>query len=315
MKWKVGLSVMAAVAVGWVAIAMIPAATIATDDSSFKFLPPDTRGIAVFDVAALKEAQLFQDSMKDQNPTFPRGFLEFMAASGFDPKRDVDKVTIGKLGAKDGLVIVQGSIDKFKVEQFMRDKGKPTEAYLGHTLYRDGEGAFLVLDNTVVMGPLNAVKRAVDQMQLPGSQPLPADLSAAMKTIEAGNQIWAVGDFSADDLRTVGIRGPAPAVQMLKSLNSGTYQMRVDTGVRARAVATFADAESAKNLADLGRGAVAVAKLQVAKRQPDILHALDGIQISNSGSTVTVIVEESGDLVKKVQEALKPALDKHLRVN
>jgi hypothetical protein len=313
MKWIVGLSAMAAVAMGWVAVAMIPVATVATDDASFKFLPPETKAIAVIDVAALKEAPLIRDSMKEQNLSLPRGIADFMAATGFDLQRDVDKITIGKLGAKDGLVIVLGRFDKFKVEQYLKDKGRQAETYLGQTLYRDGESTFLIFDNAVVLGPLNAVKKAVDQMQLPGSQPLPGDLTAAIQTIEAGNQIWAVGDFSADDLRTVGVRGPAPAVEMLKSVTGGTYQMRIDTGLHARAIANFADSDSAQNLADLGRGAIAVAKLQVAKGQPDLLHILDGIQIDSSGTTVTVRIEESGDLLKKLQAAFRPSLERNLQ--
>jgi hypothetical protein len=123
---------------------------------------------------------------------------------------------------------------------------------------------------------------------------------AAIQTIAAGNQVWAVGDFSINDLPAAGVRGPAPVVEMLKSLQSGTYQMHVDSGVHARATGNFADADSAKNVGDFARGAIAVAKLQVAKQQPDLLHALDGIQVSTTGTTLTVQVDESGDLLKKL---------------
>jgi hypothetical protein len=76
--------------------------------------------------------------------------------------------------------------------------------------------------------------------------------------------------------------------------------VRVDTGIHARGIATFADAESAKNLSDLVRGALAVARLQLAKQQPDMLQVLDGVQVSSNGNTLIVRVEESGELMKKL---------------
>ena len=312
MKWVLGVSVLA-IAMGWAATMTIPAATVSIDETSLKFLPPDTQGVAFIDVAALRNAPLVQDVLKDKKLSRPRGLDEFVLATGVDPERDIDKVTIGKLGVQDGLVIVQGRIDKFKIEQFLKDKGKEPQVYLGQNIYSDGDGAFVLLDNVVLLGQMTAVKRAVEQRQVPGSLPLRSELMAAIRTIEAGNQIWGVGDVSINDLGAVGVRGPAPAVEMLKSLKSGTYQMRVDTGIHARAIGNFADAESAKNIGDMARGVIAVAKLQVSKQRPDALPLLDGIQVSYSGTALTVNVEESGDLLKKLKDFYRPEIGKALQ--
>ena len=84
--------------------------------------------------------------------------------------------------------------------------------------------------------------------------------------------------------------------------------MRIDTDVHARATGTFSDENAARNISDLARGALAVAKMQVAKQQPDMVRVLDGIQVSNSGTTLTVRVDESGEeLLKKLQ---KPAFNR-----
>lgn len=305
MKWIIGVSVFA-IAMGWVATATIPAATVSIDPTSLKFLPPETQGLAVIDVAGLVGAPLVQDALKNHPITLdgPPDFREFIAATGIDPTKDITTITAAKLGQKDAFFVVQGRIDKFKVQQFLMDKGKQPESYLGQTIYYDNDGAISVLDNVVLMGQVDAVKKALDQMQIPGSAPLRSDLMAAIKTISAGNQVWAVGDFSIGDLPAAGIRGPAPVLDMLKSLQSGTYQMQVDSGVHARATGNFADADSAKNISDLAKGAIAVAKLQVAKQQPDLLHALDGIQVSNSGTTLMVRIDESGDLLNKMSRGL-----------
>jgi len=77
--------------------------------------------------------------------------------------------------------------------------------------------------------------------------------------------------------------------------------MRVDQDLHARATGNFADAEAARNLGDMGRGLIAVAKLQVAS-QPDMLHLLDGIQVRDSGASVVVNIDEPGDLLKKLKD-------------
>src|SRR5205823_10203696 len=94
MKWLLGAS-MIAVAMGWVATATIPAAPVSLDAASLKFLPPDTQGIAFIDVASLRNAPLVQDALKNKAVNFPRGLSDFISATGFDPEKDVDKVTVG----------------------------------------------------------------------------------------------------------------------------------------------------------------------------------------------------------------------------
>jgi hypothetical protein len=78
--------------------------------------------------------------------------------------------------------------------------------------------------------------------------------------------------------------------------------MRVDTGIHAKATANFTSAEDAKTLSDLSRGMIALVKTQVAVPNPDLLHALDGVQVSNSGTQMVVNIDEPGDLVKKFRD-------------
>jgi len=312
MKWLLGVS-MIAIALALGATAPIPVAAVSVDDVSLKFLPPDTEGIAFFDVAGLRDSPLAQEELKNGALGLPRGLMEFQSATGFDLQRDIDKVTLGKLGAKDGLVIVQGRLDKFKIEQYLKDKGKESEVYLGQTLFHDGDSGILVLNNVAVIGPLAAVKRAIDQMQLPGSSPLRSDLMAAIQTIEPGNQMWGVGSFSMNDLRAAGIRGPAPAVDMLKALESGTYQVRLDTGIHAQMTGKFSDADSARNVGDMARGFISLARVQVSRQQPDLARLLDGIQISNTATTLTMKVEESGELLKKLKPVYGPTIERQFQ--
>ena len=310
MKWIVGFSAIAVI-VGAAATATIPAATITPDQAIFKLFPAETQGIAFIDVAALRSAALVKDILDFYRPTIEGQLPEFMVATGLVPQRDVDRVTVGRITPRETLAVIEARYDRFKAEQFLKDKGMEAQAYLGHTMFsvdvQRGQtydiGAVTFLDNLIIAGQVEALKKALDQISLPGSQPLGSDLTNAIRTIEAGSQVWAVGDFSVGEL-PAGLPGPAPAVELLKSLRGGTYQMRVDQDVHARATGNFENADSAKTLADMARGLIAVAKLQVAKQEPDmlLLHLLDGVQVTDSGTSVVVNIDEPGDLLKKLRD-------------
>jgi hypothetical protein len=305
MKWITGLPIVA-IAMAWAVSSASPGATITWDDASLKFLPPETQGIAFVDVAALRDAALVRDVLDKGDVGYPRELVDFMSATGFDPMKDLDKLTIAKIGAQDALVVAQGRIDKFKLEQFFKDKGKEPEVYLGQTLYHDRNTTIGVLGTSVLIGPVNAVKKGIDQMQLPGSVPLRRDLLDAIQTIEAGNQVWCVGDFSTPDLGAIGAQGSAPLAEALKSLKAGTYEMRIDTGLHARGTARFSDEESARNISDLAKGGLAVARLRVSN-EPGVLRLLDGILINSSGPAVVIKIEASGDLLKQLQDLKRAA--------
>src|SRR5262245_47684861 len=120
MKWILGASIFVAIAVGWAATATVPVARASIDDVSLRFLPPDTQGIAFVDVAALRNAPLVQDALKGQALAVPAGAADFLITTGFNPQQDVDKITFAKLGARDGLVVAQGRVDRFKIEQYLK---------------------------------------------------------------------------------------------------------------------------------------------------------------------------------------------------
>ena len=307
MKWIVGISAIAVV-VGAAATATIPAATITPDPAILKFFPSETQGIASIDVAALRNAALVKDVLGSFRPAIDGNLPEFMVATGLVPQRDVDRVTVGKISPRETLAVIEARYDRFKAEQFAKDKGLEPQAYLGRTVFafdvQRGPtydiSAVTFLDNLIIAGQAGAVKKAIDQLSLPGSQPLRSELMDAIRTIEAGSQVWAVGDFSVGEL-PAGLRGPAPALELLKSLRSGTYQLRVDQDVHARGTGNFENTDSANTLTDMARGLIALAKLQVAQN-PDLLHLLDGVAVRSSGASVIVNIDEPGDLLKKLKD-------------
>ncbi len=308
MKWMLGVSFPALIA-GWAGTGTIPAATITLDDSIIKYFPPETKGIAFVDVAALRAAPLVKSILdQKQFQTLPPAFKDFIDGTGFDIRRDLDRVTVGTINATEKLFVVEARYDKFKAVEYVRHKGTELETYLGRDIYRNSAGAVTFLDNLFLFGTENAIKQGLDQITYPGSSKISNDLLNAIRTIEAGNQIWAVSnglmvDFPVPELRDT------PAAQIFTSLRRGTYQLRIDHDVHVRALAEFTDANTANNLRDMARGFIAVLKLRVGNQQPELLQMLDGVQISSNGSSIVAQIDEPGDLLMK----FRPTIEKRLQ--
>ena len=299
MKWILGASVLA-MTLGFAATATIPAATITPDETLLRYFPKETQGIAFVDVAALRDVPLVKEALsKKELKPVPDGINEFMQHTGFDVWRDVNHAMIGKIGSSDRLVVADAQYDEFKVAQFLRDKGKEPQTYLGRAIYIDADVAVSFINSTILLGSENSVKAAIDKITYPGGAvQIDSGLVDAIRTIEAGNQVWAVGTGFELTMPATGLEG-TPVAGIYKSLRRGTYQMRVDRDIHARATAEFDDTNTATNLADMARGFIALAKIQVAKEQPDMLNVLDGIQVSSNGSSIVAQIEESGDLLMK----------------
>src|SRR5262245_51240075 len=308
MKWIVGVSIVAAV-VFVLATITIPAQTIVPDQAVLKLFPAETQGVAFVDLAALRNTPLGQEVMAQGGPlavTRVPKLQDFIAATGFNFQQDVDRVTVGRLDARRAMFIIQARYDQFKVERYLADHVTRLDTYMGRSIYEDRDHDFGVtfIDGLVIAGYTDAVKKAVEQASLPASSiALRSDLMDAIRSFEAGSQVWAAGEFHFDELpaaqRPPQAAGVGPLLDIVKTLQGGTYQMRVDTNIHARGVANFASAENAKTLSDLSRGMIALVKTQVAAKNPDLLHALDGVQVSYSGTQIIVNIDEPGDLVKK----------------
>jgi hypothetical protein len=307
MRWILGVTAIAVI-VGIVATITVPAQTVTPDQATLKLFPPETQGIGFVDVAGLRGSPLFNDLVLQKAQTFPKDLNDFIDATGFNLKTDVDRVTAGKIGQKDGLIIVQARYDKFKVEQFVQDHADhiATETYLGRVIYTgnpdaDHAGGVSFLDNMIVAGSLPAVKAAIDRMAAPAPNVVDnTELMNSIRTIETGNQVWAAGKFDASMFGNV-TQAPEQIAQMATSLQSGTYQMRIDQDVHAKASGVFNTADMAKATGDTLRGLLAMGRLQATK-DANLAQLLDGVDVANSGTNLTISFSASGDLLKQLRD-------------
>ena len=172
MKWIVGVSVVAA-AVFAAATITIPAQTIVPDQAVLKLFPAETQGVAFVDLASLRNSPLGEEVIAQGSPLAPRvpKLQDFLEATGFNFPQDVDRVTVGRLDSRRMIFVIKARYDQFKVERYLADHVTRLDTYMGRSIYEDRDLDFGVtfVDNLVIAGYTEAVKKAVEQASLPAS--------------------------------------------------------------------------------------------------------------------------------------------------
>ncbi|HKY21616.1 MAG TPA: hypothetical protein VJM31_10380 [Vicinamibacterales bacterium] len=182
------------------------------------------------------------------------------------------------------LMLVQGTFDQARIEQFIRDKGGVIDTHNGHhiSVHQDTEHAIGFLrPDLLVVGRARLVRRALDA---PGQAQDLTTNDEVMRLVRdaSGSTVWVVGHFDAVSrgLKLPGsVSGQVPPVRLVSA------RATINGGVTATIRAEASDATAAEQLREVVRGFVALARLQGGK-QPQFDAALKSIALSGTGKTV-----------------------------
>ncbi len=206
------------------------------DRSLVALLPANATTLVGVDVERLKGTALYQRlEAQTQQGTGHNQFDEFTAATGFDPRRDVQTLLVAAwpgpssagaaANANNNTQWVGVARGKFNVDAIaneLRTKKATVEAYRGFQVFSPdpaavkppkdrvagngaagaaNQGAFTFLDaNTAIAGARPALLAAIDR-KLSGSGPSLADnasLLSRAERITGSSQIWVISDRPGD---------------------------------------------------------------------------------------------------------------------
>lgn len=269
-------------------------------------LPADAQFVMGIDVRRFVASPFYTRFGDEHAAARPKAFAEMEEKTGINPERDVDAIYIagrksaGKRGDGDGVVIVVGTFDRYKVSRAIETshKGAASTSYQGTPVYlfdetragrKAGAVAFLD-DHTLVMGSKGGVEQTIDAKSGAG-QGLRgnAGMTALLETVRPGSTFWMVGDQSALAHMPKGIPAPGADGQgmNLPPLKTVVVTGDLDPIVSFEATGEAADGAAAQNLADVVRGFVALASLQ-ASQKPELKQLASGVSITTDANKVRI---------------------------
>jgi hypothetical protein len=294
-----------------------------------QFVPRDATLIAYADVRDLMTSELRQ-KLHSVVPVPADGQHDFEEKTGINIETDIDHVVAcvnpdrtSTSSPGTGMVLARGRFNETKIEALMREHGAQAEDYRGKRLIagtassdkgQSHEFAAAFLEpGLVALGSTRLVRAAVDLHQT-GDNPQAGlqsvtgneELMNLVKSLEAGNNFWAVGRFDA--LQTQA-HLPQEVTTRLPAITWFAASGHVNGGLRGVLRAEARDEEAANNLRDVIRGFLALGKIQAGSR-PDIQAMMQSLELSGTGKTVALsftVPAAVFDVIGDVHSQRKPA--------
>jgi hypothetical protein len=264
-----------------------------------RLLPPDAVTVASLDIQAVRDLPL----VRGLAPGSWERYEEFLALTGFDPRRDLDRVTLAsdaELGRRSeaSLIVAEGRFGPEGAQGGIRDLFSAVDRYAGVTLYESGPPArgkpaiFAFLDErTAVSGSSSRVKEAIDRWQSSGELSAPARAALANGAADA----WAATLQPGSAL--------SPYVEMFPG-GGGPLAAILDTmqtlSIRATALGDAIHTEmaflcggpeDARSLADAARTLAALGAMTMQRDRPRLAALIGGLQVGQSESETTVSID------------------------
>jgi hypothetical protein len=270
------------------------------------YVPASAHMVAYADVRAIMQSDLRQKF----HPHAPNasGANKFQEETGIDVERDVDHIVAFATGTGGDpknarpLLLARGRFDAVRIEGAVRDHGATVEDYKGKRVLTQPEQHFAVAflePDLVAAGTLDSVRQAID-VKAAGDGTI-HDNAEVMRLIRDSDNgtAWAVARL---DAVTGSGRLPGDVVKQLPAVNWFAVTGHLDDGVRGTIRAEARDEQAAKDLAEVVRGFMALARLQ-AGQHAEFAAVLNSLELSGSGKTVTVNFAVPGDVLDALAAA------------
>ncbi len=190
--------------IGYYLLALaVPALASAADQTLLRMVMPDAKVVAGIRVSETRNSP-FGQFLLSRMQVDDEGLRKFVAATGFDPRRDVSEILIASNWQQSAtpdnrwLVTARGSFDLDKVRQVAAAKGATTVTHAGIDIYKysapqhdDVVNGLAFLDSsTAAMGDLDSLEKAIDRAKS-GAAPS-AKLLDKAGDISSKNDFWFV---------------------------------------------------------------------------------------------------------------------------
>jgi hypothetical protein len=282
----------------------------AADPALVNLIPAGAKMVAGIDVDRAKNSAFGQRLMA-QIREDERGFQEFLAATGFDPRRDMREVVVaGTEGKEQGVVLIRGTFDMAKIRATLLSKGAKATPYQGVELWsvgnegNHGDGAVAILNTTLaVMGTEGMVKMALDRRTTSGAA-VPAALLAKINDWSGKYDAWFVANGplgpSASKMGTLN----GAANLSVDSIQEAAAGARFRTDIEVAAETMMRSPQDATALADVIRFLASMVRTNAGKNGVDenAIKVLDTLQVTTAGPIARISLTVPEESLEKVLE-------------
>jgi hypothetical protein len=269
----------------------------AADSALVNLIMPGAQVISGINVDRAKGSP-FGQFLLAQMQKDEKSFNEMVAATGFDPRRDVSQILMATANPQPhgtGLVAVRGVFDMTRILAVAQAHGAVVVKYQGVDTIRSAKasdkGLFALLNYSIVLiGDEANVKAAIDRSR--GAAPTPDSTTVSrIATLSGLHDAWF---FSNAPLSSFTGSLPAPKVgggnmnaNMLESIQQTSGGIRLGSTVEITGEAVTRSDKDAVALMNVVQFAASMLQMNREKPGADqVVKLLDSLTVSTSGNTM-----------------------------
>jgi hypothetical protein len=260
-------------------------------------VPADTVVVLGVNLETLRDTSVYQKLLT----RVPLPQLDsFAQQTGLDPRKDLSEILLAS-NAKNALLLIRGKFRLADLQARFKSKGVTPSNYKGHDLFGDDRAAVTFLDDSTAGAGNTADIRALLDQRSGQAGGLPAPLRDLLRTLPAGDQVYAALTGGVENLHL-----PLPRegnlgniLQALRSVQSATLGMNLSHGIDALAAVNCNTESDAKFVHDLVRGLVGFGRLNTPDNQPELLKLYDAIQVTQQQAQTKVTANVPQELADK----------------
>jgi hypothetical protein len=307
------VSRIAAAAVFASALVCADAKAVRRTEDPLALVPADAATVGVVHWNELKDTPLGARVFANMDHISSDGdAARFFRETGLTPREDIDTITVavtrshGTSGS--GLVLFEGRFDLARIEKALTSRGAAKKQTTAGELYLlpdhgGEEGAVaLVNKNLLVCGGEAEVEAALARRESGGEGGLGSGqgLGKQLSRVDRDASAWALVDLTRfpkhDAAASSGDSGasregePAKAViGAMKSVTLLAVQARVnDDGIDFQATGLANSADDRQNLEDALKGVLAMWRMAVQDKSPELVSVIRKFQVASDADAVTI---------------------------
>jgi hypothetical protein len=274
----------------------------AADRQLLGMMMPDAKVLGGMNIVQVRNSPYGQYLLL-QGPFNQPEFQKFVAATGFDPLRDVTEVvaaTPGMPGDKSGLAAVRGTFNIAQIVAFVKLSGEKVDESQGVPMIMspDGQVAIALVDSTLVIaGDPNSVIAALPRRSAPST--LDPVLMAKANSLSVTEDAWAVTTMNpgAVGLPAVPKQGGLD-LTALQAIQQSSAGVKFGASVNVTAEVVADTAQNANTLADLVRLVVQLGTLN--PQASEIAPVLQNLSVKTVGTAIQLSLAIPEELMEQM---------------
>lgn len=288
----------------------------AADPALLNLLMPDAKAIAGINVDQSVSSP-FGQFLLAQLPANDPGLAKVMAATGFDPRRDLHEILTGTDAQQHGLVLAHGTFDAARIFAAAQAAGGETvETYNGVQILTGKKnshphGLAILGDSIAIAGDLDSVHGAIDRRSAADTLIEPA-LASQVEQLSGSFDAWSISILPLSTIASqIGSGGNLNDIlnsELLKTIQQTSGGVKFGDVIQVSAQAVSNSSQNAMALADVVRFLVNMVQINApASGAAAIKALLQSLSVQADGSTVnltlTIPEQQIENLVRTAEQS------------